>query len=776
MLHLSAAFLYSAWSTPCVRYASNAQRSAPPTCSDDAAGYNVHKASRAANRLNALLDAPFDSLSDAEQKELSGLAGVDKYDEGTFTPEHAAFKATHNQVLVDLARHCGGEDPTCFYLDGPGGRTTQALIDAGYSRARLYTANWHPTTCDALTASPHRLPKANVARCRAADALRSESGAFGSVRFHALYLDGCGGVTQPLIDCVEALIHESRRPLLPRRFAIGFTLTEAEPSGTPLVDREVAVHQALAAACRAAGYRMHHVSDEPWHYGVSPSIRKKDGCTQTFWMVCTDLGSEGLQAQGERREELSLPSQPPKQPEQELSCKGVGAARARRAARRSGGIRMEVDDGAAAGSIEEQINAFLASGDFDDEDEEEEEDWVWEGAEEDWEAAADEFELNSEWLAKAVRESEAEAKGESVPAVHPSAPAHARPLDETDEAVFIARALREEAYLGPGGEFFACTPVSAAASVVTAQGVARIDDALNKSTAAALHAYVLDSFETRANEEKADQALQATANASSTSIESQITAFLANDGENNDDDDDDDDVEEEEYGLIAVGSGTQRLSRLEMHSGGGGSCGQSGAEAASDTIEERRWDLRLSPSHPVVRRALDELFGEGKPLGAAFEELAGRDAYLWEVAAIMSAPGCPPQIVHADASWTPQPLLITAFIALQDVCRDMGPTRFIPRTHNDPSHAAVVATDDATSLGAGSPPSSCVGLLQAGDATLYDGRLLHCGGANRSDKRRILMYVTFRSRAHETDAPHTSTELGPMTLGNLIERAGHHGA
>jgi hypothetical protein len=27
----------------------------------------------------------------------------------------------------------------------------------------------------------------------------------------------------------------------------------------------------------------------------------------------------------------------------------------------------------------------------------------------------------------------------------------------------------------------------------------------------------------------------------------------------------------------------------------------------------------------------------------------------------------------------------------------------------------------------------------------YDGRLLHCGGANRSDELRVLFYLTFRA-------------------------------
>ena len=57
------------------------------------------------------------------------------------------------------------------------------------------------------------------------------------------------------------------------------------------------------------------------------------------------------------------------------------------------------------------------------------------------------------------------------------------------------------------------------------------------------------------------------------------------------------------------------------------------------------------------------------------------------------------------------------------------------------------ADGDATGLAtaSGTPPPSCVALLQTGDAALYDGRLLHCGGANRSDALRILFYLTLRA-------------------------------
>jgi len=208
--------------------------------------------------------------------------------------------------------------------------------------------------------------------------------------------------------------------------------------------------------------------------------------------------------------------------------------------------------------------------------------------------------------------------------------------------------------------------------------------------------------------------------------------------------------------LVAVGSGTQRQSR---HAEGSYNDDD---DDASDP-REARWDVRLDQNEPLVRAALAELLGNDAALGAALEALGGggkakRALQLWELAAIVSVPGCEPQIVHADAMWSPEPLLLTAFVALQPVTREMGPTRFLPRTHAKPGPAAVVATTDATRLveadgmasnkkggSSAAPPASWVGLLDAGDAALYDGRLLHCGGANRADRPRALLYVTFRA-------------------------------
>ena len=293
-----------------------------------------------------------------------------------------------------------------------------------------------------------------------------------------------------------------------------------------------------------------------------------------------------------------------------------------------------------------------------------------------------------------------------------TAPAHARPLEEAPaEAAFVARALREETFLGPGDELAACKEKARrdeglgaararhAAAAVAQSGVARVRGALSAGTAERLRAHVVEELET-----------------------------LVAGGEGM--------SEEDGFRLVAVGSGTQRLSALV------------GEDEADLGETETRWDIRLDSGAAPVRAALRELLADDEaPLGRAFAAIAGADATLWECAAIVSAPGAAPQILHADATHTPEPLLVTAFVALQDVRREMGPTRFVRGTHTEPGPAAVLADGDALGLAdaKGRPPPSCVALLKAGEAALYDGRLLHCGGANRSDELRILFYLTFRA-------------------------------
>lgn len=243
----------------------------------------MHKMAARANRLAVLLQRPVETLTVAEAKELAGLQNTETYDEEVFTAEHAAFKAAHNAMFVDLSRYAAG-DGACFYLDGPQGGTTAALLGAGFERRKLFTANWHPETAVALR---EHLPAENVAAGRAEHALRA--GLFATQPFAGLYIDGCGGSPEPIVGCIDALFDAERAVINPRRIAFGFTLTVAERTGRSLADREVDVQRALAAACRKNSYTMTHVADEPGRYGADAATGKREGGTLTSWHMCEKL-------------------------------------------------------------------------------------------------------------------------------------------------------------------------------------------------------------------------------------------------------------------------------------------------------------------------------------------------------------------------------------------------------------------------------------------------------------------------------------------------------
>ena len=60
---------------------------------------------------------------------------------------------------------------------------------------------------------------------------------------------------------------------------------------------------------------------------------------------------------------------------------------------------------------------------------------------------------------------------------------------------------------------------------------------------------------------------------------------------------------------------------------------------------------------------------------------------------------------------------------------------------------AFTAKDDGTAFLRLLRSRPCYrGCLGVGDATLFDSRLLHCGGPNDSQKRRVLFYVSFKRR------------------------------
>jgi ectoine hydroxylase-related dioxygenase (phytanoyl-CoA dioxygenase family) len=104
-------------------------------------------------------------------------------------------------------------------------------------------------------------------------------------------------------------------------------------------------------------------------------------------------------------------------------------------------------------------------------------------------------------------------------------------------------------------------------------------------------------------------------------------------------------------------------------------------------------------------------------------------------------PGEPAQMLHRDANnWWPYvratwpdsaEITISAMIGLDEVTEDLGATRIVPGSHR---WAELNRFDDHESVPAELGP---------GDALVYSGYVLHGGGANRTDRVRRAMHLSF---------------------------------
>eukprot|EP00457_Paulinella_chromatophora_P006664 gb/GEZN01006683.1/.p1 GENE.gb/GEZN01006683.1/~~gb/GEZN01006683.1/.p1 ORF type:complete len:404 (+),score=44.13 gb/GEZN01006683.1/:311-1522(+) len=269
--------------------------------------HKLQRSVRLANRLSALEEKNrLAGVSEAEMSELRGLEArgllmEEQYTPLDFTPEHRAFKAMHNAALVALAKYCQSVSSApinIFYLDGPDGGTTSALIKAGFAPAQCFTANRHDTTTRKLLLTG--LPKENVVHATATEALSAmPRGAFGNISFSALYLDGCGGYAPLLIEILQAAFFFPSTPQrninlsgghtefgwrgkVGQRVAVGFSLVGGNRE---FIEKEQQVFRALASIARRNHMRLFHVLDEPEQYGLDHRIRKVDGTTLTSWCL-----------------------------------------------------------------------------------------------------------------------------------------------------------------------------------------------------------------------------------------------------------------------------------------------------------------------------------------------------------------------------------------------------------------------------------------------------------------------------------------------------------
>jgi len=192
--------------------------------------------------------------------------------------------------------------------------------------------------------------------------------------------------------------------------------------------------------------------------------------------------------------------------------------------------------------------------------------------------------------------------------------------------------------------------------------------------------------------------------------------------------------------LREVGPGLRRIDwKLELGAGPGEEGSGGGGEPGP------------GEAGALVREALRHACGPGGVAAAlAGVPEASAAARLVELSVLCTEPGAPRQLLHPDmvfsASHAP---LFTAFVALQDVEPEMGPTTFLLGTHRDArlqrlrglGSPGATAPEDGTLL---REARAVAPALAAGDAVLYDARVLHAGGANRLRRRGLLTFSFLR--------------------------------
>jgi len=149
----------------------------------------------------------------------------------------------------------------------------------------------------------------------------------------------------------------------------------------------------------------------------------------------------------------------------------------------------------------------------------------------------------------------------------------------------------------------------------------------------------------------------------------------------------------------------------------------------------QRQEVPLSLKSDAVASAAAAV--AASPVGRTLEELCG-DAPLFDLCAVVSAPGAPIQPLHSDLGFDGAEAapLYTCFVALQETSTALGPTEFCLGSHTDAAaHSAL--REGALSREAVPFP------LAVGAAVVFDPRTAHRGGPNSSNRRRAYLSMTF---------------------------------
>ena len=112
-------------------------------------------------------------------------------------------------------------------------------------------------------------------------------------------------------------------------------------------------------------------------------------------------------------------------------------------------------------------------------------------------------------------------------------------------------------------------------------------------------------------------------------------------------------------------------------------------------------------------------------------------APLFDLCAVVSAPGCASQPLHSDLGFDGAVAapLYTCFVALQATPSALGPTEFCVGSHTDAAAHHV--------LRGGGDLDAVPFPLAVGAAVLFDARIAHRGGPNSSERHRAFLSMTF---------------------------------
>ena len=139
--------------------------------------------------------------------------------------------------------------------------------------------------------------------------------------------------------------------------------------------------------------------------------------------------------------------------------------------------------------------------------------------------------------------------------------------------------------------------------------------------------------------------------------------------------------------------------------------------------------------------------------------LLGEDFLLSSATANIARPGGEPMQLHTDQGyvdfWTPKPVVANIAWMLDDFSDENGGTRLIPGSHLHPTWREA---RKAPSVAAAGP---------AGSALVFDGRLVHGTGANRTQAQQRHGILTYYCRAFMRQQENFFLGLDPA-----VERAG----